>query len=60
MDIKVYSTHFELDNGITTTLKYCLILLSIFTCLCITRHLLIRLFLEKEAKTEMSLVFIHI
>ena len=44
--LTVYSNHFELDNGVTTTLKRCLILLLISTCFCITKPLLIKIPLQ--------------
>ena len=35
--------HFELDNGVMTTAKRCSVLSFLFTCLCITKPLLIRI-----------------
>ena len=39
-----YFYHFELDNGVMTTPKRCSFLSFIFTCLCITKPLLMKIF----------------
>ena len=42
--LTVYFNHFELENGIMTTPKHRWILSFIFTCLCITKLLLMRIY----------------